>query len=390
MQPGALWADHPGSVRGGQLPLRAVPQLLWPGLLTDHLAAADVDADAEANTDSSNSPGGLVLARACAAIFLARLGSTRPWRLIVIELGLPAWLADQPAALHRRLVEHGRWSTFLTDLDELAAALEADLPPVDYRARRQLCADPQRLLAAVRAGRLLADDLSSDAVPDELLAGMFWQTYTGGDLRLAAPPIGWADPATAAAGQHGLHQLRTATTATLLATQAVLETCGRVDATGPLVWSPPAVGPAAWDGASATVWSRPVERDQDWSDGDDDIALSAALAAAEEDLTAHAFQPWLWRWMDVNYGICNTDNNAYWVPGVWALRVALTDPDIEPAAVRHPALAAALRHTTRTSAGTVQRWQLLRHPSQPADPHHHQGRPFDAELGATAVRPAAG
>ena len=124
----------------------------------------------------------------------------------------------------------------------------------------------------------------------------------------------------------------------------------------------PAAGSAAPGGALSAVWSRPVEQNQDWSDGDDDIALNAALAAAEEDLTEHAFQPWLWRWLDVNYGIANTDENAFWRRTVWALRTALTDPDSDPRAVRHPALAAALRHTTRTSADGLQRWQLLDHP----------------------------
>ena len=79
-------------------------------------------------------------------------------------------------------------------------------------------------------------------------------------------------------------------------------------------------------------------------------------------MTEHAFQPWLWRWLDVNYGICKTDENAFCPPAVWALRTALTDPDIDPGGVCHAGLAAALRHTTRTSAGGVQRWQLLRHP----------------------------
>ncbi len=383
-EPGLQCGLQDGPLRGGQLPLRVIPQVLWPGLLTDHLAAAAGLGDA----GGSDPAGAMVVARACAAMSLARLGSTRPWRLIALELGLPAWLADQPAALHRELVEQGRWSAFLSDLDRLGAALENEMPPMDYRARRQLSADPQRLLAAVRAGRLLADDVPSDAVSDQLLARLFWQTYTGGDLRLAPAPLGWSDPAAAVAGQHRVKQLRTAATGTLLVTQAVLETCGQVGATGPLVWGPPSAGSAVLDGALATMWSRPVEQDQDCSDGDDGIALSAALAAAEEDLTEHAFQPWLWDWLDINYAICNTDDNASWPPAVRALRIALTDPDTDPAVVRHPALAAALRHTTRTHDG-VQRWQLLRH-SADADAEHHQGRPSDAEPGVTAVRPAAG
>lgn len=143
-----------------------------------------------------------------------------------------------PPALHQRLVERNRWPAFLADLDKLAGALETDLPPVHYRARRQLCAVPNRLFAAVRAGRLLAGDLPSDVVPDELLVRLFWQTYTGGDLLLAAPPVGWADPAAATAGRRRLEDLRTAATPMLLSTQAVLETRGRFGTTGPLVWGP--------------------------------------------------------------------------------------------------------------------------------------------------------
>lgn len=148
----------------------------------------------------------------------------------------------------------------------------------------------------------------------------------------------------------------------LLATQADLETRGRVETTGPLVWGPACGDSAAPDDALTKVWSRSVEQDQDRTGGEHDIALSAALAAAEEDLTEHAFQPWLWRWLDVNYGICNTDDNAFWSRNAWALRTALTDPDTAPAVVRHPTLAVALRHTTRAHDGAVQRWQLLRSP----------------------------
>lgn len=74
----------------------------------------------------------------------------------------------------------------------------------------------------------------------------------------------------------------------------MLEIYGHVPDTGPLD-VPPAAGSAAPGGALSEVWPLPVEQNQDWSDGDDDIALHAALVAAEEDLTEHAFQPWLCR-----------------------------------------------------------------------------------------------
>jgi len=364
-EPGIWCGRGDGPLRGGQLPLRAVPQLLWSGLLTDHLP--DVCAGTTAGvrpTADSDLAGGAVLARACAAMFLARLGSTRPWRLIAIELGLPAWLAQHLPALHRRLVERGRWPAFLADLNRLATALQNDLPPVDYRARRQLAADPRRLLAVVRAGRQLAEELTPPAVPDEVLARMFWQSYTCGDLRLAAPPVGWTDLTVAAARQHHLDQLRPAAMPVLLATQAVLEARSPVGGTGPLVWSPApghcAVLLAAAKDDLAEAWSRPAGQEQDWDDWQHNVALAAALSAAEQDLTEHAFAPWLWRWLDVNYGIPDTDGTAFWVPLVWALRGALTDPDTDPDVVEQPALARALRHSTRSPDGTAQRWQLLR------------------------------
>lgn len=186
-----------------------------------------------------------------------------------------------PPALHQRLVERNRWPAFLADLDKLAGALETDLPPVHYRARRQLCAVPHRLFAAVRAGRLLAGDLPSDVVPDELLVRLFWQTYTGGDLLLAAPPVGWRRrPRPGGAGSKTCARRRRRCCSPLRRSWKPVD-----GSAPPARWSGgPACGdPAAPDDALTTVWSRSVEQDQDWPFGDHDIALSDRAR----------LQPWL-------------------------------------------------------------------------------------------------
>ena len=164
-----------------------------------------------------------------------------------------------------------------------------------------------------------------------------------------------------------MNDLGPAATATLLATQAVLEARAGVGCSGPLVWSP-AGGPAAPADVPAQAWSRPLEQwqgqEQDWSGWERDVALFAAWAAAEQDLTGPAYRAWLWGWLEVTYGIPKTDDNAFWPAMVWALRVALTDPDTDLRRVRHPELTAALQHSTRGSDGEVQRWRLL--PDAPA------------------------
>lgn len=87
----------------------------------------------------------------------------------------------------------GTGTGFRKALDTLAATLEDEPPPVSYSRRRWACADHDLLRAAVDLTRTETAGLPPGLSP-EVLAGLTWQTYTGGTLTLhpylepAAPP----------------------------------------------------------------------------------------------------------------------------------------------------------------------------------------------------------
>lgn len=146
----------------GQVPLAVIPQVLWPGVLTPWIEDDDIPA------------------RAAAAMLLAKLGSTRAWSLIALELGLPAAFATTPSALVTRMRRDGTWRALLRALEDLATNL-ADFPPrIDYSARRW-AAEPALIAQAVRS--MKTDAAPRIMVDRDRLAGLLWQTYTGGDAR---------------------------------------------------------------------------------------------------------------------------------------------------------------------------------------------------------------
>lgn len=150
-----------------QTRLEWVPQVIWPGTLTPWVDDADIPA------------------RAAASMLLAKVGSTRPWSLIALDLGLPAAFAITPPALVKSLRRTGCWEDFLSAVDDLATRLEDDPPPIDYSARRWAAADQQRLSRAIQTGKA---DFRDEAparpdIEDRLLTALVWQTYTGGDAR---------------------------------------------------------------------------------------------------------------------------------------------------------------------------------------------------------------
>ena len=73
-----------------------------------------------------------------AALALGRTGSTRPFGLIALELGLPTGQASTVGALWRALHRGGQWQPFLTAVDALMTRLQQSPPRVNYRARRVL------------------------------------------------------------------------------------------------------------------------------------------------------------------------------------------------------------------------------------------------------------
>lgn len=147
-----------------------IPQLLWPGALGPWIAEDYRD-------------------QAAASMLLAKVGSTRPWRLIAIDLGLPASFALDPPNLIRHLRHVDAWPGVLARLDDLATTLEATPPPINYQARRWAAADQALLVAAVNHTRDLLGPVHG-WVSTHLLVELFWQVYTAGDLRLAAPTEG--------------------------------------------------------------------------------------------------------------------------------------------------------------------------------------------------------
>lgn len=145
-----------------QVPLAAIPQVLWPGTLTPWIQDDDIPA------------------RAAAAMLLAKIGSTRAWSLIALDLGIPAAFATTPAALITRTRRNGTWQSLLGALEDLAAKLADSPPPIDYSARRW-AAEPTLIEQAVQSIEI--DAMPGITVDRDQLAVLLWQTYTGGDAR---------------------------------------------------------------------------------------------------------------------------------------------------------------------------------------------------------------
>lgn len=157
--------DYPTSWPG-ETRLEWVPQVIWPGTLTPWVDDADIPA------------------RAAASMLLAKAGSTRPWSLIALDLGLPAAFATTPPAFIKTLRRTGCWEDFLAAVDDLATRLEDDPPPVYYSARRWVAADQRRLSRAIELTNAdLHDETARPGIDDHFLTALVWQTYTGGDAR---------------------------------------------------------------------------------------------------------------------------------------------------------------------------------------------------------------
>lgn len=141
-----------------------IPQVIWPGTLPD---ADDQDP----------------VGRAELSLLLARLGSTRPWAVLVIELGLPRQFHHTLIARTRTRRANGTWPHLLVRLDEVLEQLRAKPPWVNYRHRRIL-ADDLPLLA--QALTLAHPRQESAGVP---VQRRFWELFTGGDALYAPGPL---------------------------------------------------------------------------------------------------------------------------------------------------------------------------------------------------------
>lgn len=212
---------HPAQPVTGQVPLAWIPQQLWPGVLAPHIADEDYKA------------------RACAAMFLARLGTPRPWQLIAVDLGLPRSFAAYPPALLRRLRATGAWPDFLRRLEVLADQLTESPPPIDYSERRWNANDTDLVTKVMHHALDQTPQPGRYDGATSHLVQVFWELYTGSDLRLAPEPFGFAEDL------HPYHQAvraRIGTSSDELFAAAAMHlaeatTTGSSDT--PLWWQPP-------------------------------------------------------------------------------------------------------------------------------------------------------
>ena len=161
------------------LPMSAIPSTLWPGSIT--LGSAEVDAQFGVGTP---------LGRAFAAIALARFASDRGWRLIAVNLGLPAHCASTGARHWHAIDKAGHWPDYVRAIARLFEQLHADPPPIDYE-RRRITAQPAAVQAQAR--RLLPDATGEDR---RRFSAALWSLYTGGDLEFAPTPLSKSAKAT--------------------------------------------------------------------------------------------------------------------------------------------------------------------------------------------------
>lgn len=204
-----------------QVQLAWIPQLIWPGQLTPWIDDRDYRD------------------RAAAAMLLAKVGSARPWRTIAIDLGLPASFSVFPPNLVRSLRRHGAWPAVLRRLDELAQSLERHPPPIDYQARRWAAARYDHVIAAVN------HTMAHLGPPypwchTHLLTEIFWQQYTGGDLRLAAPASGTLlDPDLYHQDERHIEPITDPALLAFLTVTASTMNRSRDQTQEPLTWQPP-------------------------------------------------------------------------------------------------------------------------------------------------------
>jgi len=209
-----------------ELPMSAIPTLLWPGLLNDAPAAAREGGD-------------LVTVRAAASLALAKTASSRQWRLLATDLGLPA-AAASPIRRHWHTVRCDRddWRAYLAWIERVFVRLHHEPPPIDYQLRRAVAADHAFLTRCARNVLSQHSGATPDGLGPTALVRAFWPVYTESDLTLAAAPTPPPDPKATrilrrlqAAGADPLHswleQLNACVAANLPA------------AVGPLTWEPP-------------------------------------------------------------------------------------------------------------------------------------------------------
>lgn len=145
---------------GHTLTVTRIPQVIWTGTLPG-LDASDP------------------IARAEISLLLRRLGTTRPWSHLTLDLGLPRTFHMALARRIRTGRAHGTWPTLLAQLEELLERLQAHPPWPHYRHRRILADDLPLLQQALTS----ADP--HQRRPALAVQRRFWELFTGGDALFA-------------------------------------------------------------------------------------------------------------------------------------------------------------------------------------------------------------
>ncbi|WP_162463859.1 MULTISPECIES: TniQ family protein [unclassified Mycolicibacterium] len=143
-----------------------IPQVLWPGTVW--------------TADSATTP----LAAAAQAMALTKIGDTRSWSIIALDLGLPKQIALPVTQYWRRIVRAGLWPEALAALTHVKEQLRDHRPPIDYQQRRIIADDPTRLRNALNEAGADGKDWIDEQ--SQHLLRRFWELFTGGDIRYAA------------------------------------------------------------------------------------------------------------------------------------------------------------------------------------------------------------
>ncbi len=194
-----------------------IPQVLWPG-------AVPVLPD-----DS-------VIHAAVGALALGRIGNTRQFGMIALDLALPTSAATNVGATWRRLQRSNQWKEFLEQLDHLHRLLEESPPPINYRDRRILGNDVQLLIAA------LQDSAERNNLQQPGLRALrrFWELFTGGDIAYAPEPLAAAYLSVDYAEYAGAREHVDEENAALFhGAQETIHANAALPANGPLAWQPP-------------------------------------------------------------------------------------------------------------------------------------------------------
>ena len=195
-----------------------VPQVLWPGTIWGEATQEDP------------------LAEAAQAMALTKIGDTRRWSIIAMDLGLPKDIALPVTQYWRRVIRAGRWPDALAALTDLKEELRLNPPPIDYQQRRIIADDKSRLVNALTEAGVFGRDLPERHF--QAVTARYWELFTGGDIRFAAaqfalPPdehTSWPARRIIIDNVHGDDFARA---------YAWMTTSNALRPRGPLTWRPP-------------------------------------------------------------------------------------------------------------------------------------------------------